>query len=72
MPKLIKRFTRSLGNAIHDGFWRTPDEARMSASERAFIEERAEGHDADMLIRATFGGGDPMRLLDFPDDRPPR
>lgn len=41
----------------------------MSPGERAFVEESAEDRDADAITRATFGGGDPDRLLGFPDER---
>jgi hypothetical protein len=48
--------------------WRTAAEATMSLRERDFVEESAENRDWDMVTRASFGGGNPNRLLDFPDD----
>jgi hypothetical protein len=51
-----------------DGSWRSGAEATMSPEERSFVEESAENRDFDQVTRATFGGGDPNRLLGFPDD----
>jgi len=50
-----------------DDPWVSPDEAHMSAAERAFVEERAEDRDFDQVIRAQLGGFDPDGLLGFPE-----
>jgi len=67
MPWLVTRVTGFVKKLVRDASWSRPDETYMSPAERAFIEDSVSGHDADALVRGTFGGGDPNRLLDFPD-----
>jgi len=68
MPRLVTRFSGFVKRLVGDASWRPPDETLMSPDERAFVQESVSGHDADGLVSATFGGGDPDRLLGFPDD----
>jgi hypothetical protein len=67
MHTLLTRLTSFIRGLVSDDSWRT-DETLMSPAERRFVEEGVEGSDADMFVSATFGGGNPQRLLDFPDD----
>src|SRR5581483_10273332 len=53
----------------HTGAWGPLDETTLSPSERRFVHDGVEGHHADAVIQATFGGGDPNRLLDFPPSK---
>jgi len=53
----------------HAGAWGPLDETTLSPSERRFVHDGVEGHHADAVIQATFGGGDPNRLLDFPPSK---
>jgi hypothetical protein len=43
---------------------RADEEAHMSSSERRFIKEGPEGHQADEFVQGHLGGEDPNRLLD--------
>jgi hypothetical protein len=43
---------------------RADEVAHMSPSERRFIQEGPEGHQADELVQGQLGGEDPGRLLD--------
>ena len=45
------------------------DETKLSPAERRYVEDTVEEHRLDAVIRTTFGGGDPNRLLDFPPAR---
>ena len=69
MPPLVTRFKRFVRRVVHDASWSPPDPSYMSPAERAFIQESVSGHDSDAIIGGTVGGGDPNRLLDFPDGR---
>ena len=68
MPRLVTRFSRFVRRFVGEASWRPPDETLMSPAERAFVQESVSGHDADAILGATFGSGDPDRLLGFPDD----
>ena len=52
--------------------WTPPDPAKLSPVERRFVKERVEGHRFEAVVRGTFGGGNPDRLLDFPNGGSPR
>jgi hypothetical protein len=43
---------------------RADEEAHMSPSERRFIAEGVEGHQADEFVQGQLGGENPERLLD--------
>ena len=45
------------------------DETTLSPAERRFVADDVDEHRLDAVIRTTFGGGDPDRLLDFPPAR---
>jgi hypothetical protein len=42
---------------------RTLEESHMSPSERRFVEESVEGHQADEFVQGHLGGEDPERLF---------
>ncbi len=43
---------------------RADEEAHMSPSERRYIKEGVEGHQADEFVQGQLGGEDPGRLLE--------
>jgi len=47
--------------------WAAVDMTKLAPAERSFVEDSVEGHHTDAVVQATFGGGNPNRLLDFPN-----
>jgi hypothetical protein len=60
LDRVLSWFGRGEGAARK----RADEEAHMSASERRFIQEGVEGHQADEFVQGQLGGENPDRLLD--------
>ena len=60
---MFKRILGWFGAGRDTAKRRGVEETHMSPSERRFVEESVEDHQADEFVQGQLGGEDPKRLL---------